>query len=215
MTTSAIVTRQSPAEEYPILVQARKDFDRLILNKITANVWVAGGCIRDYLLTGSLKNTDIDFFGPSRHELAILAWELRKEFNFKPFLFNKNVIKGYAYIKGKPYKVDIVKKVFSTMEETIDAFDFTIGCFALNKETFVYHPSAPFDLLRRKLVINNLPFPLSTMQRMQKLIKRDYWICNGGLLEIAKAVSKIDFEDPEDNNIEFYPDGEARIVRFD
>ena len=41
------------------------------------------------------------------------------------------------------------------------------------------------DLAKRSLVINSLPYPLSTVQRMQKYIKKGYTICNGGLLEIA------------------------------
>lgn len=130
-------------------------------------------------------------------------------------MITRNAIKGSGMLNGKKQDIDIVKIPCESMESTIDRFDFTICCFAVSRKSVVHHPSAPFDLLAKRLVINNLPFPVSSFQRIQKFLKRDYWICNGGMIEIAKALGKIDFDNPEQNNIEFYPDGTPRIVRID
>ncbi len=63
--------------------------------------------------------------------------------------------------------------------------------------------------------INSFKTSGSTMQRLQKYFNKGYWICNGGILEIAQAINKLDLSDPEQNNIEYYPDGTPRFVRID
>lgn len=177
--------------------------------------WIAGGAVRDYFSTGKMTESDVDFFLPDRKSMCRLVLELRKKFQFKHYLITKNAIKGYGYLKKEKISIDVVKVPFEDKYKTIDGFDFTVCCFAVDRKECVYHPSAPFDLLRKRLVINALPFPMSTLQRMQKYLKRDYWICNGGMVEIARALAKVDFTNPEQNNIEFYPDGSPRIVRID
>lgn len=204
------------ASIFPQMQQCMSYFHKKFFrNTEGLNVWIAGGALKSYLESGHIEDTDVDFYSSSRQELTKLVLILRKEYKFKHYLITKNAIKGTGYIKGKKVDIDIVKRLFKDMHETIDNFDFTVTCFATNGKDFVYHPSAPFDLLRKRLVINNLPFPLSTLQRMQKYIKRGYWICNGGMLEIAKAQSEIDWENKDENTIEFYPDGSPRFVRFD
>lgn len=182
---------------------------------VDINVWIAGGALRDWFETGKLTESDIDFFSNTRTDLCKTLLVLRKKYKFRVFAINKRVIKGWCTIGGKNVKVDLIKILFDNPEHTIDQFDFTVCCWAVDRNKVVYHPSAPFDLLHKRLVINNLPFPLSTFQRMQKYLKRGYWICNGGMLEIAKAMGQVDFSDATQNVIEMYPDGSPRFVRFD
>lgn len=177
--------------------------------------WIAGGALREYFLNGHCFDSDMDLFFNDRSEIAKTLIILRRENEFKPYLITKNAIKGVAKIKGKKVQIDLVKKLFSSPNTTIEDFDFTVICCAVDREKLYFNPSFPFDLLRRKLVINSLPFPLNTLQRVQKYVKKGFTICNGGILEISKAIQKIDFEDPDDNSLEFYPDGEPRFVRFD
>lgn len=212
-----LVPRHADPQGFPQLANCVSYFNHHIFKHLPEdlNVWIAGGAVRDYFSTGKMTESDIDFFAPDRVTMAKLTRALRKTFHFKHYLITKNVIKGYGTINGKRQDIDIVKIPCETMESTIDRFDFTVCCFAVNRKTVLFHPSAPFDLMAKRIVINSLPFPLSTLQRLQKFSKRGYWICNGGMLEIAKAMSKIDFENPNDNNIEFYPDGSPRIVRID
>jgi hypothetical protein len=211
------VTRHSDPQTFPQLANCVSYFNFWIFKHFPEdlNCWIAGGAVRDYFSTGKMTESDIDFFMADRKTMARLVVLLRKVFKFKHYMITKNAIKGYGMIGGKKQDIDVVKIPCDTMESTIDRFDYTICCFAVNRKSVVHHPSAPFDLMAKRLVINNLPFPLSTFQRMQKFLKRDYWICNGGMVEIAKAMAKIDFENPADNPIEFYPDGTARIVRID
>lgn len=211
------VPRHSDPMTFPQLANCVSYFTHWIFQYIPEdlNCWIAGGAVRDYFATGKMTESDIDFFMADRKSMARLVLILRKVFKFKHYMITKNAIKGFGLVGGKKQDIDIVKIECESMESTIDRFDYTICCFAVNRKSVVFHPSAPFDLMAKRLVINNITFPLSTLQRVQKFLKRDYWICNGGMVEIAKAIAKVDFENPDQNNIEFYPDGSPRIVRID
>lgn len=211
------VPRHADPATYPQVANCVQYFTHWFFKHIPEDLpcWIAGGAVRDYFATGKMTESDVDFFLPDRKSMARLVIVLRNKFKFKHYLITKNAIKGYGMLGKDKVDIDIVKVVFEDKFKTIDQFDFTVCCFAVDRKECVYHPSAPFDLLRKRLVINALPFPVSTLQRMQKYLKRDYWICNGGMVEIAKAMSKIDWQDPQQNNIEFYPDGSPRIVRID
>ena len=215
MENSYRVSLAATQNEFPQFQACNKYFNKLIPGVFEiGSIWIAGGAIRDFLEKGYV-DSDIDFYSSNRSDLFRLVRFLRKEFQFKHYLITQNAIKGNVIIKGKKIMVDVVKRTFDDMIQTISMFDFTVTCFATNGNDVYYHPSAPFDLLRKRLVINNLPFPISTLQRMQKYIQKGYWICNGGMLEIAKSMGAIDFDSADENTIEFYPDGSPRFVRFD
>jgi hypothetical protein len=211
------VPRHADPAIYPQVANCVQYFNHFFFQYIPEDLpcWIAGGAVRDYFSTGRMTDSDVDFFLPDRKCMCRLLLILRKRFKFKCYLITKNAIKGNGFIGKEKIDIDIVKLPFEDKLKTIDTFDFTVCCFAVDRKECVYHPSAPFDLLRKRLVINALPMPVSTLQRMQKYLKRDYWICNGGMVEIAKALGNVDFTNPQQNNIEFYPDGSPRIVRID
>lgn len=211
------VPRNSQQEAFPQIANCVQYFNYQFFKHIPEDIqcWIAGGAVRDYFATGKMTESDVDFFLPDKKNMVRLLIVLRNKFKFKHYLITKNAIKGYGFIGKDKIDLDIVKVPFENKLKTIDGFDFTVCCFAVDRKECVFHPSAPFDLLRKRLVINALPFPVSTLQRMQKYLKRDYWICNGGMVEIAKGMSTIDWKDPLQNNIEFYPEGSPRIVRID
>jgi len=182
------------------------------LNIKDVKFWIAGGCLRS-LFSGEKLKSDIDLFFPTKDEWDKL-YNRFIEKNIKVILKNKNTIK--LLYKSK-YNIDFVKKYFKDEKETIENFDFTVCSVALNinKEQFFYHKTFFIDLSARKLVINSLPYPLSTLQRLQKYIFKGYSACNGTLLEIAKAISKLDLDDPEQNIFEFYEDGSPKFYKID
>jgi hypothetical protein len=57
--------------------------------------------------------------------------------------------------------------------------------------------------------------PLGSLKRLQKYIQKGYEACNGSILTIAKRLSVVDYSDPNQNDIEFYPDGNVKIILFD
>jgi hypothetical protein len=165
---------------------------------------------------GYCSSTDVDVFFPNRfhYNKAVEAFQYWIE-NEIPGrrIFKSNLTEVYSVRK---HKIQLVgQHFFTSPQETISMFDFTVCCAAVDKNQLYTHETFFMDLAGRKLVINRLPFPLSTMQRMQRYIKKGYTICNGGLLEIAEAIQEIDLTDPNANTLEFYPDGTPRFMRID
>lgn len=210
------VVRDAQPTSYPQFHGCVSFFTNLFFKHLVdVNVWIAGGCLRDWFETGKLTESDIDFFSNTRTDLCKTLLMLRKQYKARILYSTKRVLKLWCTIGKNNIRIDLIKILFDTPENTIDQFDFTVCCFAVDRNRVTYHPSAPFDLLHKRLVINNLPYPVSTLQRMQKYLKKGFWICNGGMLEIAKAMGSIDFTDPQQNVIEMYPDGSPRFVRVD
>lgn len=176
-------------------------FGNLLFNNIESDFWIAGGAITSFLSGDKMK--DIDCFVANRTNAAKLLIELRKKYEFKAYLITPNAVKGWATIKGVKLAIDVVKNTFQNPIQTIENFDFTVTCFAVDKSNFYYHSLAPFDILRKKLVVNKLSHPVDSMRRIQKYVRKGYGACNGTIMEIAEAIRLLTPEQME--IVEFYP----------
>lgn len=189
--------------------QAITFFRNLILDRLPSICWVGGGCVRDFFSIGYMSS-DIDVYFPNEEEL-LKAREWLEDNQIDIKFENEKIVMFYM----NNQKFEFVKVYFDSPMATIQEFDFTVCCCAVSKEDVFIHETFFMDLAKRRLVINKLPFPLSTLQRLQKYFKKGYWICNGGLLDIARAIAKLDFENPSENHLQFYSDGKPRFIRFD
>lgn len=155
------------------------------------NCWIAGGAIRDLCKEG-LINTDIDVFFSNPTAVEQAHAKLHEVVGSHLDLENERV---YKWNVPKIGKIDIVRIPFTNPQACIDRFDFTVCSAAVDHQgTFYCHRRFFQDLEAMALVVNQLPFPLSSMRRMQKYIQKGYTICQGGILEIARAIQKIDLE---------------------
>jgi hypothetical protein len=193
-------------------------FERLlIVNLDDINMWLAGGCFRAYFSRDE-QIQDIDLFFPSAKEAARCVRSLRKV-GFKHFFSNRNAIKGFINNRGKRVYIDIVKRYYENEEKALEDFDFSVSKFAYNPKTktFFYSEFAFVDISTKRIVIPDVNFgnPIGSLKRLQKYVKKGYTACNGALLTIAKRISETDLTNPEQNDIEFYPDGGIRILPFD
>lgn len=163
--------------------------------------WIAGGALRSFLMGEHVKDLDIFSNDPD----AVLS-AFKSDDTFKAG-FNNDFIANF-YKDGICYQV-IKKYKYATPKETIDSFDFTIICAAICKEGVVADERFYIDNAQRRLVVKSLPKPLSTVKRGMKYSKRGYFMCPVGLAKILKAVQEnpINWDDPSQNEIEFYPDG--------
>jgi len=186
-------------------------FKHICLDDLNARCWVAGGALREFFTVGNATRSDVDIFFPDETEF-LLAKKHLIEGKAKQTFENERI----TNFIHKKHRVQLIRtKYFPSPAATILAFDFTVACAAVDQNDVYHHPTFFMDLAKRRLVINDLPYPLSTLQRMQRYIQKGYTICNGGLLQIAKAIKGIDFEKPEENPIEFYPDQTPKFVRYD
>jgi hypothetical protein len=181
------------------------------------NCWLAGGCWRAYFSPDEVID-DLDIFTVDRSSAAKVVRRLRK-FNFKPYFINRNAIKGVMEVKGKKYKVDVVKRFYENEEKCLEDFDYSVSKFAYNlKSKSVFFSQNYFaDLVTKRLVIPDEGYgnPLGSLKRLQKYINKGYSACNGTLLTIAREINKMDLENPANNEIEYYPDGRSKILLFD
>ncbi len=177
---------------------------------------IAGGAIRDYLTGAEVK--DIDIFSASKEaeDALIKFWkDLAKVDSGGVKILNENDMllnvmwdgKWFQLIKGKFYDM--------TGTAVIDSFDYTICQAMLVDDDFRASPTFFQDTLARHLRINVITFPLSTLERMQKYIQKGYEACNGTLLAVAKACATVDFNNPQQDTLRFYPDGTPRFFGVD
>jgi hypothetical protein len=178
-------------------------FRSLILNELHENnisCWIAGGCLRDYFSLGYISK-DVDLFFSNEEEISkINTYLLEKK--AKKLFENDNVMK-FSY-KNRIF--DIVKKTFPSPKDCIKEFDFTVSCVAVDLEEVYYHESFFIDLAKKSIVINKITYPLSTLSRLQRYIKKGFTVCNGGLLEIANSFSNMNVKTMNEE-LEFYENG--------
>jgi hypothetical protein len=179
--------------------------------------WIAGGCFRAYFSKDE-KIEDIDIFFKDRNEAAKCVHKFRS-IGFKMFYSNKNAIKGYIWRGNEKVYIDIVKRFYDSPEDCLIDFDFSVCKFAWSPKTqvFYYSRMAFADVLSKKLVVPDTKFsnPLGSLKRLQKYINKGYRACNGTLITLAKGLNTIDLNNPDTNDIEFYPDGSSKIILFD
>lgn len=189
--------------------------------EIQPYVFIAGGAVRDYLAGAEVK--DVDLFTTSKDvEDKLIAF-----FKEKGKLLNENsALANYTY-KDRWFQV-IKNRYYVTPYDVIDSFDFTICQAVVFRHVSIeasgpvvgdvdFHCSPTFfqDALAKHLRINKITFPLSTLERMQKYIQKGYEACNGTILEVAKSMVGLDLDDPNNNSLRFYPNGDPRFLGVD
>lgn len=160
-------------------------FKKNVFDIIPGNFYVAGGALRDWFDGGKTAN-DIDLFfsGQADFDNAI---NTLKGLGGKVIFETPNAIK--VSYKGKSY--DLVRaRWYNQAEDIVNSFDFTVCAIALTKEplSLTCHDDFFIDLTTRRLKINSIPFPIDTLRRLQKYIKKGFTICNNGIKTIAGAI---------------------------
>jgi hypothetical protein len=170
--------------------------------------WLAGGAIRDCLLGKDWD--DIDVFGTAEN----LDLFEDKNLGKAKLIYDSPILKTFI-LDGN--KIQLVNRGYTSEVECIDSFDFTITQFAYcGGPDILCNANSLVHLFRKKLVIHKLnpEFTLDSLRRMQKYIQKGFSICDGGLKEFIEAIRKLTPEQIE-KQVTFYPNGGARIGRFD
>lgn len=172
-----------------------------LVKELPANCWVAGGAVRSHLC--GEKPKDIDIFSKDP-DTIVAAFEAADNYT-KTFgnEFFQNFKKG-----DTTYQV-IKKYQYDSPQATIDSFDFTVICAAVSSEGLVYNERFFMDNAQKRLVINALPLPLSTLKRALRYATKGYMLCPVSLSRLTRTINElqIDWDNPDQNQIDFYPDG--------
>lgn len=173
--------------------------------------WIAGGALRDYF-SRKPNTSDVDVFFPST-AARLYAMQSLEAAGARKVYSNEN-LEGYHF---KGYHVQLVKHYqFASIEETVDDFDFTVCCAAIGHDgRVVIHEDFFEDLAARRLAVHNLNYPLGTLARIPRYVEKGFKPCSGTLLKLAKAIQRVDLDNPNKNQLQFYSTGEHRFGRFD
>lgn len=206
---------QTIGDQIPVLVKLNKIIDSIndLLeqkegqenenNRIV--FWISGGAITA-AVTGD-KINDYDIFSPTPE---ILRDRLKEAIGYASF---EHEFFTNFWVDNN--KVQVITRYSPQSPEAIfNTFDFTINCGAYDGTTFYCHDRFWQDIASRRLVVNNLFFPLKTLERVAKYSRRGYTVCPVGLLSIAKSINslEIDWDNPSENDLSFYPDGTPRFM---
>lgn len=180
-------------------------------DRLPCRFWVAGGAVLA-AIAGERIN-DYDIFSPHPQRLIAILDECGK---YKRGKSVDGFFQNYHDEYGNTIQI-ITRVNVSSPEIIFEIFDYTIVCAAWDGNTFYCHDRFWQDVATRRLVVNALPYPLKSMERMAKYSARGYKACPIGLLLLAQAINalKIDWTNPKDNEISFYPDGTPRFPGVD
>lgn len=146
-------------------------FNNLILGELRRNginSWIAGGTLRDYFSEKKL-NSDCDIFFPNADEFEKAKKYLISK-GGKIIWESENGMK--VIYKGKTF--DLIKIFNPSPKDTISRFDFTISMFATDGKEIYYGENSLKDLQDKKLVLNTMVNPLSTLKRVLKHYKKGF-----------------------------------------
>lgn len=170
-------------------------FNNLILGELRKNgikSWIAGGVLRDYFSEQPLKS-DCDIFFPNIDEYT-------KAKNYfiskggKVIWESQNGMK----VSHKGNTFDLVKIFSPNPIATIGRFDFTISMFATDGSDVYYGNNSINDLQDKKLVINTIVNPLSTLKRVLKHYKKGFTMSAEETKKLYTGLNYLPFDDSDD-----------------
>jgi hypothetical protein len=175
--------------------------------------WVAGGSIRRLVTGEDPLGSDVDvFFADEQQYLAWFA-SIEKDKNISISNNRQNqynmsfdvAIQDSDDAPGNPQdpiraKIQaIFINYYNDPQAVIDSFDYTICQFVTDGWHLLVGPYTLWDTARKRLVINNVTYGVSTLRRMFKYTKQGFYACSGMMVEFLKAIA----EDPTIINEEF------------
>jgi len=170
-------------------------FNNLILGELKKNgidSWVAGGVLRDYFTNKPLKS-DCDIFFPNVGEFnKAKAYLLSK--GAKVIWESENGMK--VTYKGNTF--DLVKIFMPNPLATIGRFDFTISMLATDGKELYYGNNTLKDLQDRKLVINTIVNPLSTLKRVLKHYRKGFTMSAEETKKLYESLNSLPYNETDD-----------------
>ena len=165
---------------------------------------VAGGAVRDYFMGVPVK-TDIDLFFRSEKDMK----KADEYFTKAEAKVVWDSPRGKKFKHGKK-TFDLVKTVYGKPSEIISKFDFTASMFAVDSDRVYFGETSFVDLAKRQLIINELPFPISTMKRSFRYYSKGFRMCSEEMGKLALAIQKepLNETQKEEESTEAPPSGE-------
>lgn len=182
------------------------------------NGFIAGGCFKHILCGKKAKDVDIFFKNEEDYWNAVNFFS-SKTVNYKASEKGKEVTEEAEWLftyqndncisyknKRTGIRIELCKSIFGTPEEVLSKFDFTIVKMAVamessendsgeeERESVVYYHDDFFKHLHMKRIVidDEIPFPISTLERTYRYAKYGYFPCKETKLKLAKAINKLE-----------------------
>lgn len=153
-----------------------------------AGPWIAGGALRRTLL-GQEPESDFDFFFRDQGQLDTFRRDLEAR-GFKLVKETEHHVEFLGNAGDHKVQVQLIRFAFyADAAAVIDSFDFTICQFSYDGKTLTCGDHALWDLGRRRLAVNKITFPLSTMRRVLKYGTQGFIACSGALTTVLTSVA--------------------------
>lgn len=180
--------------------QQVEEFLDLLEPRENRGVWLAGGAARSLITNEPV--VDYDLFFRSHVEREWTEERLRALDFDRIFQCPKGELS--TWVKGK-HKVQLITKRYYKDEcDLIDSFDFTICRFVteacgtdVSERVVMRSPEDEFDAVNRYLRLWTIEYPISTLNRIQKYLKKGFkpWNAQGFWEDVAIAVQSIPLTD--------------------
>lgn len=184
--------------------------------------FICGGCFKNIFNDEKVKDIDIFFENAQEWQRAVDWFDERSVgFGFEEeklteetakyrFYYENDNVKAYKHL-NTGITIELCCKIFGSAREIIDSFDFTITKFALYKETVTDEDGETHvetkivcdDMffehlhLKRLVIDNEIPFPMSTFERVIRYAKYGYFPCHETKKRLIKAIRELDDEQVE------------------
>ena len=169
--------------------------------------FIAGGCFKNIFNKEKVKDIDMFFESNADFNGAVKYFKdliINNPDEYKKSYENKNVWAVYS-IKDK-LRIELIKSVFGRPDEIIQGFDFSITKFAyyrnldnVDEEDYmaqfevIYHEDYFEHLQMKRLVLDDeIPFPVSTFNRSYKYQSYGYGLCKESKIKLIEALRDID-----------------------
>ena len=169
--------------------------------------FVAGGCFKNIFNKQAVKDIDMFFESKENFNDAVKYFkDLIKENpeEWRKSYENKNV--WAIYSEKDKLRIELVRSVFGSPEKIISDFDFSVTKFAyyrnednIDVEDYMaqfevmYHEDYFEHLQMKRLVIDDeIPFPVSTFNRSYKYQSYGYGLCKESKIKLITSLREIE-----------------------
>ena len=169
--------------------------------------FVCGGCFKNIFNGEKVKDLDVFFKNEEDWNNAVRYFD--KETAKYRFYYENKKVKAYKDLKSGKV-IELCRSIFGEPKEIISRFDFTITKFAYYKEEVKDEESNDTHIeskiicdekffehlhLKRLVIDDKIPFPMSTFERVLRYSKYGYFPCKETKIKLAKAIKELPEKD--------------------
>lgn len=175
--------------------------------------YIAGGCFKNIFNNERVKDVDIFFENKADCSEAISYYKKEMKEHPSDWRFVYENEKAWSvYSNKEKVRLELIKSTFGEPKQVISEFDFTITKFAYYKNydnvdeenymavfEIIFHEDFFEHLHTKRLVVDgNLPYPVSTFNRLMRYAKYGYQPCRETKIKIVTSLAMLDPQNQQD-----------------